>query len=171
MVREDNNQYSVSSQGYAISLPPGWLKIAPGNGAVTVLSLDGEDLDLIRISRFDNDKVFSNIKKVASPKDLPADLAGDFIASSKADLSVSSLTVLTNEPATLGGKNGFHLRYAFSNPDGVRYQTDIYAVCTENGFYTVYYRAPVLHYFDEHLAEFQKSVASFQFTGMKGHAD
>lgn len=169
MVHEDNNQYGVPSQGYAMSLPPGWLKISPGNGAVTLLSLDGEDLDLIRISRFDNDKAFSNIKKVASPKDLPADLAENFIASTKADLSVSNLSVLTNEPATLGGMNGFHLRYAFSSPDGVRYLTDIYAACTENGFYTVYYRAPVLHYFDEHLAEFQKTVASFQYTSMKNH--
>lgn len=170
MVRQDNIAYSVTAQGYSVNLPPGWLEIAPGNGAVTLLSLDGEDLDLIRISRFDNDKAMQNIKKVPSPKDLPAELADDFIASSKAAEPVSNLTVLVNEPATLGGKNGFHLRYGFSNPDGVRYQSDIYGVCTDNGFYTVLFRAPVLHYFDEHLGEFQKMVTSFQFLPMRARS-
>ena len=164
MVRQNNASQAVSAQGYSVTLPQGWMTIAPGNKAITLVTHDGELLDFIRVGREDNDKALAAIKKAASPTELPADLATDFIAAAKTSTALSNLTVVKNEPVSFGGHDGFHLVMTFSNADGVRYQWETYGVRTENGFYSAIYRAPVLHYYDLYEKDFQATVASFKIT-------
>lgn len=156
-----SGRYVSYKQGFSAELPPRWLQLSSHDGSATLVSADGPELDLIDLHRWENDKAFQRIKKAASPTELPGDLAADFIAEGKTEGN-SNVQVIVNEPATLGGKDGFRVVMEFSTPGGVRYRSESYGVCTPDGFYALIYRAPVLHYYDLYEPAFKAVVASFQ---------
>lgn len=156
-----NERYVSSKQGFSAELPPGWIQISSHDESSTLVSANGPELDLITLLRRDNAKAFPGTKKEASPTELPGDLAADFIAESKTEGN-SNVQVVTNEPATLAGKDGFRVVMEFTTSSGVHYRSESYAVCTMDGFYALIYRAPVLHYYDLYEPAFKSVVASFQ---------
>ena len=161
--KTDTKPYSPPSQGYAVTLPPGWLDISSHDWSVTLLTRHGSDLDNIRIIRYDNDKAFKETKKGATPGESPGQLADDMMAEIKAESGISGFQVITNEPGVLGGQNGVHLLTEFSDTEGVRYRQDDYLVCNAVGTYLVTFRAPVLHFYDLYHPAFQATVESFKF--------
>lgn len=161
--KTDANTYSPPSQGYAVTLPQGWLDISSNDWTVTLLTRHGSDLDSIRIIRYENDKAFPDTKKGATPGENPGQLADDMMAEIKAETGISAFQVITNEPATLGGQNGVHLLTEFSDTEGVHYRQEDYLVCNAVGTYLVTFRAPVLHFYDLYHPAFQATVGSFKF--------
>jgi hypothetical protein len=159
----DTAAYSPPYQGYSVTLPPGWVKSSSNDFSATLLSRDGFDLESIRIGRANNDKAFPALKKGATPDEPTEELADDLIAEIKRESGLVGFQLVKNEPAALGGKNGIHLLIEYSSPDGVHYRQDEYAVCTAAGFYDVFYRAPVLHFYDLYHPAFQAIMQSFQF--------
>ncbi|HEY3645420.1 MAG TPA: hypothetical protein VGM16_08790 [Gammaproteobacteria bacterium] len=164
------NTYSPPSQGYAVTLPQGWLEDSSPDWTVTLLTRHGSDLDSIRIIRYENDKAFPETKKGATPGESPGQLADDMMAEIKAESGITGFQIITNEPGTLGGQNGVHLLTEFSDTEGVHYRQDDYLVCNAVGTYLVTYRAPVLHFYDLYHPAFQALVHSFQFVANQGHA-
>ena len=156
-------RYESKRGHFGVQLPAEWIQLTNSDSTGVLLSADGPDLDAISIIRSDNDKAFPTIKKGASPGELPADLAADFIAEIKTEGN-TNLQVLTNEPAKVGGKDGFHVVLDFSTQAGVHYRVDTYGVCTEGGTYALTYRAPVLNYYELYQPAFKSVVASFQLT-------
>src|SRR5579872_3834938 len=100
----DANTYSPPSQGYAVSLPQGWLEDSSTDYSVTLLTRHGSDLDTIRVIRYENDKAFSETKKGATPGENPGQLADDMMAEIKAESGITGFKVLLNEPGSLGGQ-------------------------------------------------------------------
>jgi hypothetical protein len=164
--------YVNEKQGYAVTLPVSWIVITDKDASEMQVSHDGEGLNLIVILQADDDKAFPGLQGACSKADtLPSDLASNFIAQVKANQPAGiNLEVLKNEPATLAGKDGFHLVMEFATPEGLRYRNEMYGVCGPQGAYAVGYRAPVLYYFEQGLPAFQAVVASFQFTGTSSGA-
>ncbi|HEV2111890.1 MAG TPA: hypothetical protein VGT99_11095 [Gammaproteobacteria bacterium] len=159
-------QYSVPKQGYAVKLPAGWIEQATRDSSAMAISFNGLDLESIVISRQDNDEIFKPLHKEAKPDELPADLAADFIALVKTQ-TAPGLQVVTNEPASVGGKSGFHVVAEFSTDTGLHYRSEAYGVCTQYGFYTLSYRAPVLYYFDQYHPAFKAVADSFRLIPMQ----
>ncbi len=156
-----SDRYESKRGHFSAQLPAGWIQLTNSDSTGVLLSADGPDLDAISLIRSDNDKAFPTIKKEASPGELPADLAADFIAEAKTEGN-SNLQVLTNEPAKVGGKDGFHVVLDFSTQAGVHYRVDAYGLCTEGGTYALTYRAPLLNYYELYQPAFKSVVASFQ---------
>lgn len=155
--------YESKRGHFTAQLPAEWIQLTNSDSSGVLVSADGPELDAISILRSDNDKAFPAIKKEASPGELPADLAANFIAEAKTAGNIN-LQVLTNEPAKLGGKDGFHVVLDFSTRQGVHYRMDTYGVCTDAGTYALIYRAPALHYYELYQPAFKSVVTSFQFS-------
>lgn len=158
--------YSPPSQGYSVTLPPGWVRASSNDYSTTLLSRHGFDLESIRIGRANDDKAFPVLKKGATPDEAPQELADDLVAEIKRESGLIGFEVITNEPASIGGHNGIHLVIEYHTSDGVHYRQDEYAACTAAGFYDLYYRAPVLHFYDAYHPVFQAMLQSFQFVGV-----
>lgn len=159
----NGSAYSPPGQGYSVMLPPGWVSASSNDYADTRLSRHGFDLESIGVRRASNDKAFPALKKGATPDESAEELADDLVAEMKKEAGLVSFVLVTNEPATIGGRKGVHLLVEYSNADGVHYRQEEYAVCTEAGFYELYYRAPVLHFYDLYHSAFATVLQSFQF--------
>ncbi len=156
--------YTNTKQGYTVTLPAGWLQLTSTDESGVLLSHDGVLLNLIHIQRVDNAKAFPHIKKEASPDLLSAELAANYIAEGTARQATENREILQNEPATVGGKDGFHVSMEFRTKEGLRYRSETYGVCTPDGFYTLMYRAPEIYYFEQSMPVFQTVVTSFHLT-------
>ena len=165
----DAKTYSPPKQGYAVTLPLGWLEDSSQDYSLTLLTRHGSSLDSIRLIRYDNDKAFPETKKSATPGENPGQLADDLMAEIKAESGITGFQVLTNEPAKLGGQDGVHVLTEFSDPEGVHYRQDNYLVCNVAGLYLVTFRAPVLHFYDLYHPVFMTLVQGFKLVPVTSH--
>lgn len=163
--------YANAGQDYTVNLPTGWIQIANKDGTRLELSRNGVPLNLIVILRTTGAEAFPDTKKSAclSSNMLPSDLAADFIAEAKAVQRTATFTVLKNEPAVLGGSEGFHISMELSTQEDVRYHMEAYGACSDGKFYALFYRAPEIYYFNKDLPAFNSVVASFKLSRTAEH--
>lgn len=160
--RVDTPRTEDTAKSYTVDLPVGWIKQWSQTGELTV-SRDGPALQTIAVSRSLLANAYPKIKKAASETALPAELAEMRIAELKAtNEQLAALQVLENEPAIMGGKDGYRLKVAYKSQRGLRYERMIYGVVDQKASYVLEYAAPSLLYFERDLPVFQKVVDSFQ---------
>lgn len=149
---------------FTVALPAGWLR-RPLSGSAVVASRDGFLLQSIVVERRAIDKAFPLSKKAARPDALSTELAEQEIAELKAGGSqLAALEVLENDPATLGGTEGFRLMYRHRTSRGLVVQHVVHGCATPNGYYRTEYLAPALHYFAPTLPDYESTVASLTFS-------
>lgn len=108
-------------------------------------------------------------KKVLKANMLPQEVADFILDILRSDKKLSQFTLVKNEPAQLGGKDGFRLVYTFMI-NKVRYRNIYYGMLQDKTFYRISYSAPVRYYFDKDVAAFEKIVGSFKLVEEKSGA-
>ncbi len=151
--------------GFSVQMPEGWnwMKgaMVPGEVAST---RDGPDLQLIFVDWRKHKGAFYSIKEDATPDMMPQEVAEKFAAHLRESGGRSNMEILANEPVVVAGLPGFRLHLTSRRSvdvGSVRYEDIIVGVNTPMGLYTIFYRAPVLHYFQRDTAAFDGVVASF----------
>lgn len=152
----------LKEHDYEVSLPEGWVRPMFEHDQI-ILTRDGLLLEQIMLQQRPNKKAFPKIKRPASDKLLPSELAELQIAETKRENELmANLEVLENEPATIGGKQGFRVRLRFVTERALPMEQLLYGVCDDKNYYLLGLQAPEYYYFDQHRAEFEKMVASFK---------
>jgi len=123
---------------------------------------DGTGLHAITIARRYPDTAFPTIKKKSSANMLAPEVADLYVSELRKRTGLERLTVLSNKPARVDGKQGFQLVMQFKNDEGLRIQILTYGFVDKTGFYTISYRAPYLYYYDRDLKVFTNLVGSFK---------
>lgn len=163
--RVDTPQVQALDKSFAIELPTGWIRQYIGTDRHLVASRNGLPLESLAVSHRSLKEAFPRTKKAAAETMLPSELAELQVAELKArDELSAALSVLDNEPAQLGRKEGFRLKVAWRNLRGLEYHEELLGMVDKTGYYVVSYRAPRLYYFENYYPDFQKSVASFELT-------
>ena len=72
--------------------------------------------------------------------------------------------IVANEPATIGGREGFALTVRYQTKDKLRLTIRIAGVIQGNKLYTLRFAAPTRHYFERDLPAFTAAVQSFRWT-------
>jgi hypothetical protein len=159
-VDETNQSYRI--EDCSVTLPAGWMQFKTKHGLI--LSKDGPGLQNILIGYLPHDKAFEDIGKQSSPTILPSELAEMSIAllTASAKGGLPSLTVVSNEPVEIAGKQGFGLHLSYKNAKGLRKDFLIQGFVSESGFYYVQYEAPTLFYFDRDRPAFESVARSFR---------
>jgi hypothetical protein len=154
----DDETYTTSL--YRVSLPHGWVKRIEGD--TLVLSKDGPDLQKIVVRAAEHKDAFRHIEKESAPDMLPSELSAMFIADLKKEsgTGLPSLVVEVDEPAKMGGRDGFHIVAGYSTDAGVHYRLTAYGAVSERGFLTLSYTAPAIYYFDKDRGSFKHTYAS-----------
>ena len=154
------SQYA--NEYYTAILPTGWMMKDADD--TLMISRDGPDLQRIVIAYVSLEEALSDEDKKSVSKMLPSELADKFISELKSsqDFDLPSLTILSNEPIPIAGHTGFQLHLMYSTDKGLRIEMLSVGFVDEDGFYSISYRAPALHYFANDRDQFTSVVSSFQ---------
>ena len=153
--------YTDPDGGYTVQVPTGWQWVKFNAKTPLLATRDGPDLQAIRVYYRKNEDAFPNIDKESSPDMMPGDLAELFVADLREERGIGKIELLENAPADIGGRSGFRVELAWRNEGGLRYHGVVYGCATQRGLYVLVYNAPVLHYYEQHVADFEKSVSTF----------
>jgi len=164
--RVDVARSEAPDKSYTVDLPVGWIKQVSYDNRKLFASRDGPLLEVIEVSRHPLKEAFPKTKHAASDSMLPAELAELEIAEIKTeDQYTAALNVMQNEPAEIGGHEGFRIRVSFKNARGLEIQRVTTGFADKAAYHQLAFQAPILYYFDTYYPEFEKTLASFQLAG------
>lgn len=123
---------------------------------------DGGNLQAMTVTRRYPDTAFPTLKKKSAEAMLPPEAADLHVAELRKRSGLERLTVVSNKPARIDGKPGFQLVMQYKNKDGLRIQITSVGFVDKTGFYTLTYRAPVLHFYERDAKDFAALVESFR---------
>ena len=161
--RIEKPAFTDSRQGFETEVPVGWVQRSLGRDAV-LFTEDGPGLQSIIVERRSLSKAFPNLEEKAETGMSPRELADKFIADLKVRNSLDNVDIRDLRPARVDGRDGFLAEYQFRNTSGLRYRERVYGVAVPSGMYVLLYSAPVLHYYDDTVDEFERVVENFTFT-------
>lgn len=161
-VRVDSGGIDYKDAHYQLKLPLDWVRIV--NNDTLVITRDGPDIQRIDIKFSPHKKAFEKLKKESTTEMLPSELAELYIADFRAQdqNGLPSLQVLSNEPATIAGNQGFQLHLQYTNAKGLEYEVLVKGFTTKDGFYVLRYAAPSLHFFERDKESYQRALNSFK---------
>ena len=154
------SQYA--NEYYTAILPTDWMMKDADD--TLMISRDGPDLQRIVIAYVSLEEALSDEDKKSVSKMLPSELADKFISELKSSqgFDLPSLTILSNEPIPIAGHTGFKLHLMYSTDKGLRIEMLSVGFVDEDGFYSISYSAPAIHYFANDRDQFTSVVSSFQ---------
>lgn len=149
-------------EDFTLQAPLGWVR---RNFDVyeVFLSRDGPLLNFIAINREDHDRELARTKRTTSPELLPQEVAELVIAELKSGSSRGAFTVLSNRPATIGGKPAVRVHARWKTDRGLPIERLTYAMVDQKGRLAFIYEAPGLVYYPKGLADFEAMMKSVIF--------
>lgn len=160
-IEPDNRSIAVKND-YTLEAPLGWVKRNYDIYDV-FLSRDGPLLNFIAIWRQQHDVELKRTKRATKPDLLPHEVAELVIAEQKAGDKHGAFTVLSNRPATLGGKPAVRVHTRWKTERGLPVERVTYALVDQKGRLALIYEAPGLVYFPKGLADFENVAKSLSF--------
>ncbi len=154
---DPNSRQIKVKEDYSLEAPLGWVR---RNYDVydVFLSRDGPLLNFIAIDREKHDRELPRTKRKTSADLLPQEVAELVIAEQKAVDSRASFTVLSNQPAMLGGTPAVRVHTRWKTERGLPIERLTYAMVDQKGRLALIYEAPGLVYFPKGLADFEAMV-------------
>jgi hypothetical protein len=161
VVDPDNRSITVK-EDYAVVAPLGWVR---KNYDVydIFLSRDGPLLNFVASYREKHDRELARTKRKTSPELLPQEVAELVIAEQKASGARGAFEVISNRPATLGGKPAVRVHTRWKTERGLPIERLTYALVDQKGRLAFIYEAPALVYFPKGLADFEAMMKSLVF--------
>ena len=157
------SRFVSGESGYEVELPPGWKRGFATSDGLT-LTRDGIPLQLIRIARVPFDKELPHTKRKLVKGMLPQEVAEVIIDNLRSNKAIANVKPLENLPATVGGYDGFKIRYAFQTKENLKKSGIYYGVLVDQWYYYLYFEAPARHYFPRDEAAFERLKESFKIT-------
>jgi hypothetical protein len=162
-VRVNQDNRLVKVERFEVTLPTGWVRTMVGQQKL-VVTRDGVPLQNIDIAFRSHEEAFKKLEKESDESLLPSELAELYLADMRArdEHGLPSLQVLENAPDRIGGVEGFRLHLLFTASSGLVYEQQILGFVNTKGFYTLSYRAPKIHYYDDSRQGFDQVRQSFR---------
>jgi len=170
VVTSTSFEFSVADGWVRTTEPRTWERLEIDGEQRTILlesmtvTRDGTGLHAITVTRRYPDTAFPTIKKKSTGNMLAPEVADLYVSELRKRTGLERLTVLSNRPARVDGKQGFQLVMQYKNDDGLRIHIMTYGFVDKTGFYTITYRAPYLYYYDRDFKVFSNLVNSFKQT-------
>ncbi len=147
---------------YTVELPLGWVKRTADSNDVFV-TRDGPALNYIVVNRQPHHRKLPHTKRETRADMLPHEIAELAIAEWKSAESTSSLEVVSNTPALLGGKPATRVHIRYKNERGLPIERVMVGLVDARGRLSIQYEAPAIVYFQRGLADFEAMAASLRF--------
>jgi len=158
----EENARTAQIGRYSVELPGGWMQLKSGQSDRHVVSRDGTNLQMIEIVKTKPEAAFPNLKRGVPSGALPSERAELQIANMRAGQGLADLSVVKNEPIAIAGTTGYSLLTRFKNSRGLRYERIVVGFAEADGYYTLSYQAPTLHYFGRDRAAYDALLRSLR---------
>jgi hypothetical protein len=159
---DPNSRNITIKDDYTLVAPLGWVRRNYDIYDV-FLSRDGPLLNFIAGTREKHDRELARTKRTTQPDLLPQEVAELVIAEQKAGESRGAFTVLSNRPASIGGKPAVRVHTRWKTERGLPIERLTYAMVDQKGRLAFIYEAPGLVYFPKGLADFEAMMKSMVF--------
>ena len=160
-----NGVYSPDTHEFVVELPAGWrhstVVIKKDPTLLRALTREGFSLQTITILKRLVSSDWPNTRKKVTPGMLPQEVAEVFLDNFRANPTLTHQQVLDQGPATLGGRPGFLVHYAYRVRSGLMKQGLCYGAVIDGALYALLYEAPTRHYFARDLPTFDTLKESF----------
>jgi len=151
-----------SDKSISVEIPVGWVRAYDDRNQI-LATYDGLPIQAIEVLRDKHsDKVFEKIEKSSNGNMLASELAELVIAEMKAQSEMVHVNVIDNGPAMIGKNQGFKVQVTYRNQKGLEYGQIIYGFADEKNLYRLFYRAPIIRYFERDKQTFEQVVSSFK---------
>lgn len=161
-VADSNAAFTGKKGDYSLTQPAGWVRRTAGADDL-FLTRDGPALDVIVVSRQPHDKKLPGTKRETRADMLPIELAELAIAEWKSGGETESMELVSNTPASVGGKPAARLHIRWKNERGLPIDRLSYVLVDANGRLSFIYQAPAIVYFERGLPAFEAMVQSVRF--------
>jgi hypothetical protein len=178
-----SGKVALAPQGLELDMPAGWYRIEPigqqhlVNAGVplpallidrsiepALLTRDGIPLQVIRIERLPIDKELSSTKRKLA-RGMPAhDVAELELDNVRSNPEALNFQHVETTPATVAGRSGFRLVYAWKTKAGLPIRAMHYGFLDDAALYRVVYQAAARHYFERDLATFEQIRQTLRLT-------
>jgi len=149
---------------YRLDLPIGWVRRTADVNDL-FLTRDGPALNFIVVARQLHDRKLPYTKRETRADMLPFELAELALAEWRGNDATANLEVLSNTPATLGGKPAIRLHVRYRNERGLPIERLMVAMVDARGRLSLLYEAPAIVYFARDQSAFDNLAASLRFLG------
>ncbi len=147
---------------YTLELPSGWVRRATDSKDLFI-TRDGPALNAIVVARQPHDRKLPHTQRETRAGMLPFELAELALAEWKSAEATANLDILSNTPATLGGKPAARLHIRYRDGRGLPIERVMVALVDAKGRFSLLYEAPAIVYFQRGLPAFEAMLASVQF--------
>ena len=154
--------FTAPKGAFTIRVPAGW-SYTRNLGADLLMTRDGVIMQAITLNAVPLKKALPFTERELAPHLSPYELAETIAGDLRSDEDRIGLTVLTNEPAIIGGVDGFKLTFTYTDARGLRMMETRCGAVHDGELWTLSLRAPRRHYHHRDLPAFEAAVASFQF--------
>lgn len=158
--------YVAARAGFEIDAPPGWMRRNFQPPVETFLATrDGTALQRIVAGSTELGKPlgFGKSKRPITAAMSPAEM-GELMVDDLQSGDLTDVRVLENAPASLCGRDGFHVLAAFRD-GGLPRRASIYGVTDGGRLFWIFYVAPERHYFPLDVPTFDGVRQSFRLRG------
>lgn len=163
----ENHARSVSIGRFNAEIPADWMQVKTEvpEKILILVSRDGPNLQAIEIARIARDNAFLSLKRGVPAGALPAELAELELADMKSRPGMENTAIIKNEPIRVADINGYLLHTRFKNGRGLPHERITVGFVDTDGYYTLIYQAPTLHYFARDRREFDAVLRSLRQIG------
>ncbi|MGW8248672.1 MAG: hypothetical protein ACWGOV_11255 [Acidiferrobacterales bacterium] len=172
-VMTDAKNHTVVGQQIAVTFPNGWMQTKLPQAMLKnkkgkfipmetlTASRDGIGLQTITAAKRFNKFAFPSIEKQLRTNMLPSEVADLYVSDLRKQSGLERLKVLSNKPAKIGRKSGFHVVTSYRNDDGLRLILDTYGFADKTGLYLISYTGPYLYYYKRDHKDFVRTAQTF----------
>jgi hypothetical protein len=150
----------VQTPSCSIQMPEGWVRL--NTEAYEMVSKDGPYLEYILLREQPLIQGFQHTRRKLNSRMLPNEAAQVIVDNLKADPVIKQFRLIANEPADVGGQEGFHLIFTYRDQQDVDMRTYYYGTVIGSSFVSLRYNAAQRHYFDAELPSFQDALQSLR---------
>ena len=145
---------------YKINMPVGWIQLTGIQNRIHITK-EGPSIQVIDIRQIPKENAFKSLKIKLEDEVLVSELAEYYVADYKTRNQGFQVNHLETLPIMIDKKQGFKVIFEFTNNEGLVYTVIAYGLLHKEHFYTLYFHAPKLHYFERDLPTFKTVVDSF----------
>jgi hypothetical protein len=162
IINPNQTQYTLG-KNIRVTLPAGWVEwVAPAKYERIELTRDGPSLQWITLEYRERERALTSLGTAWDGVPDVWRLAEWEQALSLRELDTPSARLISAQATQLRGKLAAKLVFSYQAPPGVAYRRWVYVQADEDGLLRIGLQAPVGHYFDAAIPDFEMVLRSLK---------
>jgi hypothetical protein len=157
---------SKPALSFQVAVPEGWKRIHTDE-SMLFITKEGGYKQFVLIAERPLSQPFRFSQRRMHAGTMPEEAAEIIVQELLSDTHIRNVTLLENAPARIDGRQGFRLRFVYTDADGFLFKTLYFGFIDGATFYNIRFAATQEEIYQKDLATFEKVFASFKLLSAK----